>query len=254
MLFYGCTLTTGASLLGLHRYMMEHCFDAKGLLISGNLPGILQMAAGGALAVFLVLLSRTLGGDGTYEDNFPQDVFSGVVMLAAGVVMALAVPGIKAAQPEPGVQKVMAAVIMEGVGKAVPWLAAGSMAVLGICRILGRRPNPLFGGVVCLLYMMMLVDNYRLWSADPQLHNYAYQLLAGVLLMLCAFHRTCCDAGIIQRKKLILTGLAAAACCMGAMSMGFQRTFYLASALWGAGCICDMAVLPPDEIPAENEE
>ena len=89
MLFYGCTLTAGASLLGLHRYMMEHCFDAKGLLISGNLPGILQMAAGGALAVFLVLLSRTLGGDGTYEDNFPQDVFSGVVMLAAGVVMML---------------------------------------------------------------------------------------------------------------------------------------------------------------------
>jgi peptidoglycan/LPS O-acetylase OafA/YrhL len=96
------------------------------------------------------------------------------------------------------------------------------------------------------------VTDYRLWSADPQIHSYAYQLLAEVLLMLCAFHRTSCDGGILQRRKLLFTGLAAAVCAMAALSMDFHRPFFLASALWGLGCIGTTAVLPPD--PKEEPE
>ena len=87
------------------------------------------------------------------------------------------------------------------------------------------------------------------------LHTYAYQLLAEVLLMLCAFHRTCCDAGIIQRRKLLATGLGAAFCCMAALAGDFQAGFFLASGLWAVGCMCDPSVLPPDpeeETPGED--
>ena len=88
------------------------------------------------------------------------------------------------------------------------------------------------------------------------LHTYAYQLLAEVLLMLSAFHRTCCDAGIIQRRKLLATGLGAAFCCMAALAGDFQVGFFLASGLWAAGSMCHVAVLPPDpeEEPEENTE
>ena len=100
--------------------------------------------------------------------------------------------------------------------------------------------------------MLMLVTNYRLWSADPQLHDYAYHLLAGVRLMLCSFHRTCCDARVIQRRKLLATGLGAAFCCMAALAGDFQVVFFLASGLWAAGSMCHVAVLPPD--PEEEEQ
>ena len=73
-----------------------------------------------------------------------------------------------------------------------------------------------------------------------------------VLLMLCSFHRTCCDAGVIQRKKLIFTGMTAAVCSAAALSGQFQQGFFLASALWALGCICDGAVLPPDPEPVEE--
>ena len=135
---------------------------------------------------------------------------------------------------------------------ALPWLAAASMVVLGLYRILGKRSPVWFGGAVCLNYMLTLVTDYRLWSADPQIQDYAYQLLAEVLLMLCAFHRTSCDGGILQRKKLIFTGMAAAICSAASLSMDFHRPFFLASTLWGLGCICSAAVLPPN--PEEGSE
>jgi len=257
LFFFGSTLAAGLCSLGLHRYMMDSFLDSKGLLISGNLPGRLLILVGLLFAGALLWKLRGLGGDGTYADNFPKNTASGLLMIAAGVVLAAAAPGLM--QPAaPGAELVAWARLFEQLTDAamtaLPWLAAVSMAVLGLFRMKGRKPAPWFSGVVCLFYMMLLVTNYRLWSADPQLQDYAYQLLAGVLLMLCSFHRTCCDAGIIQRKKLIFTALAAALCATAALSMEFQRLFYLASALWAMGAVCSVEPLPPDPEEQTSEE
>jgi hypothetical protein len=251
LLFYGAAAAAGCSSLALHRYMMNNCFDDKGLLIAGNLPELLMLAVGAAFVLGMGLLVRRLGGDGTYEDNFPRDMVSGVLLVAAGLVLAMGTDAQTQPLDQTGGLHLLGSVLEIG-GRVLPWLAAGSMAVLGVCRIQGRRPRPVFSGLVCLHFMIMLVRDYRLWSADPQVHNYAYQLLAGVLLMLCAFHRTCCDAGIIQRRKLLATGLGAAFCCMAALAGDFQLGFFLASGLWAAGSMCHVAVLPPD--PEEEEQ
>jgi hypothetical protein len=73
--------------------------------------------------------------------------------------------------------------------------------------------------------------------------------------MLCSFHRTCCDAGIIQRRKLLFTGMTAAFCAIVALATDFQRGFYLASALWALGALGTVSQLPPDpeeETPGED--
>lgn len=256
LLLYGGTLGAGLASMGLHRYMMDNCFDEKGLLIAGNLPFWLLVAVGGAFAALLIGVLRTIGGDGTYGDAFPRDRLSGVLMILGGVLLAFGASGLGAEQTElPG----GAATAVLGVwhqlsGAALgvlPWLAAASMVLMGLCRVWGKGCPVAAGGILCLFYMLMLVNNYRLWSADPQVQDYAYQLLAQVLLMLCAFHRTSCDAGIIQRRKLLITGLGAAVCAMAALSMDFQRIFFLASALWALGCICTVQILPPDPEPQE---
>lgn len=257
LLIYGGTVLAGASSLALHRYMMANCFDEKGLLISGNLPGWLMPVIGAVFVLYMALLLRTLGGNGTYRDNFPRDPVSGALLITAGAVMLWS-----ASRPEavviPGVQVMtgtwVAAMtrLTDRCKEVLPWLAAVSMMVLGLYRILGKRSPVLLSGAVCLNYMLTLVTDYRLWSADPQVQDYAYQLLAEVLLMLCAFHRTSCDGGILQRRKLIFTGMAAAVCSAASLSMDFSRPFFLASTLWSLGCICTTAVLPPD--PEEEPE
>ena len=246
LVLYGSTLAAGLASLGLHRYMMENYLDGKGLLVSGNLPGYLLMAVGAAFAVVLMAVLRTIGGNGSYEDAFPAGKVSGGLMLLGGVILVLGCSELSTTG-NAGLTGLSGMLL-----KVIPRLAAASMGVMGLCRIMGKRCSVVFGGIICLFYMLMLVTNYRLWSADPQLQDYAYQLLAQVLLMLCSFHRTCGDAGVVQRKKLLSTGLAAVFCAIAALSMDFQRPFFLASALWALGSICDVSVFPED--PEEEEK
>ncbi len=248
VLLYGGAAAAGLGSLALCRLLLDTCIDHKGLLIRGSLETALLWAVGIAFGVLLLLVVRTIGGDGSYEDNFPRSITAGALMIAAGAVLARAIPGLYT-ETVAAVGSLQA--IMDAAVTYLPWAAAVSMAVLGGFRLMGKKPVCIFGGVICLFYMVMLVNNYRLWSADPQFHEYAYQLLAGVLLMLCSFHRTCCDANIIQRKKLIATGLMAAVCAGAALSGDFQWEFYLASMLWAAGCMCTVKILPPD--PEEEE-
>lgn len=256
ILFFGPTAVLGGLSMVLHRYMMANCLDARGLLIAGNLPGRLLWILGISFVVYLIAMLRTIGGEGTYADNFPRCLLSGSLMIAAGAAMLLVVPGLELDAREAMVPVTPAAAVIGRItdlaAAYLPYGAAAAMAALGVFRMQGKRPHYFVSGVVCLFYMLMLVSYYRLWSADPQLHDYAYQLLALVLLMLCSFHRVCCDAEVIQRKRLLFTGLCAAFCCMAALSGEFQRLFFLASGLWAAGSMCNVAVLPPD--PEEDEE
>ena len=251
------TVLAALAALGLHRYMMETCIDSMGLLIPGNLPLKLLWALGIGFPGYLLILVSTLGGEGSYEDNFPRSYVSGGLMIAAGAVLLLSARTLTAASPVflPEQTQALTGFMVgftDGCMAVLPWLAGVSMIVVGLCRMAGRKPLFVFSGAVCLLHMLTLIRDYRLWSADPQLHEYCFPLLAMVLLMLCSFHRTCCDAGVIQRKKLIFTGMTAAVCSTAALSGQFRSGFFLASALWALGCICDGAVLPPDPEPVEE--
>lgn len=255
ILFFGSAAAVGFAALGLHGYMLKHCIDAKGLLIAGNLPGkllwVLCIGFGAALWAMLT----TIGGDGSYEDNFPRCTLSGGLMIAAGAALAMALPELGAGQAVPAAgQAAQGAAIraaLSSVAVLLPYAAVAAMVILGVCRMMGKRPCFLISGAVCLFYMMELVDDYRLWSADPKFYTYAFPMLAGVLLMLCSFHRTCCDGGVIQRRKLLFTGLSAAVCSIASLSIGFQTWFYISGALWAMGSMCAPAVLPPD--PEEEE-
>ena len=255
IMFYVPTLLCAVAALGLHRSMMETCIDAWGLLIPGNLPGRLLWVICIGFPVYLTLLLQSIGGEGSYSDNFPRSLLAGSLMLCAGVMLLLnagsAVPSSPAVLPSHAPAGLLT-VFADRAMVVLPWLAGASMLVLSLHRMAGRKPHFLFSGSICLFYMLMLVQNYRNWSADPQLHEYCFPLLALVLLLLCSFHRTCCDAGVIQRKKLLMTGLTGAVCATAALSSGFLPGFCLASALWAAGCVCDPTVLPPD--PEEDEE
>ncbi len=231
LLFFGSTAVLGVLSMGLYGYMLANCFDEKGLLIAGNLPGKLLWAVGLAYGLVLALTTRTIGGDGTFGENFSRCLLRGGMMTAAGGLLVLTVP-------ELGLEPVWKL--------ALGYAAAVCMVWLGLRRMLGR--GPLFGpaGVVCLFFMVLLVHEYGQWSASPKTYLYAYRLLALVLSMLCAFHRTCCDASIIQRRKLLLTAFAGAFCAINAMVGAPQPMLYGLMALWNLGAACTTGVLPAD--------
>lgn len=259
LLLFVPTVLAALAGFGLHRYMMENCIDSMGLLIAGNLPQKLLWALAISFPGYLLLLLALIGGDGSFEDDFPRSILNGVLMAAAGIVLLLSARDLTGVSPVLLPEQTQALTgfmvgFTDGCMAVLPWLAGVSMILVGLCRMAGRKPLLCFSGVVCLFYMLMLVRNYRLWSADPQLHEYCFPLLAMVLMMLCSFHRTCCDGGVIQRKKLIFTCMTAAVCSAAALSVRFLPGFFLASSLWALGCVCDGAVLPPDPEPEPEPE
>ena len=251
ILLFVPTAAAALTALGLHRYMMDNYIDDMGLLIGGNLPGKLLWVLTFGFVGYLLILLSTLGGRGSYGDNFPRNALCGLLMAVAGGVMLLSARDLSVVSDAgvPVQTQLLAelmVVLTDSAMGVLPWLSGAAMVVLGLMRMTGRKPPFLFSGILCLFYMLMLIRSYRLWSADPQLHTYCFQLLAMVLLLLCSFHRTCCDAGVIQRRKLLFTAMTAAVCSATSLSSGFQPGFFLASALWALGCGCDPVVLPPD--------
>lgn len=251
ILLFVPTAAAALTALGLHRYMMDNCIDDMGLLIGGNLPGKLLWVLTFGFCGYLLILLSTLGGRGSYGDNFPRNALCGLLMAVAGGVMLLSARDLTAVSAAvlPEQTQALASfmvVLTDSAMVVLPWLSGAAMVVLGLMRMTGRKPLFVFSGILCLFYMLMLIRSYRHWSADPQLHTYCFQLLAMVLMLLCSFHRTCCDAGVIQRRKLLFTAMTAVVCSAAALSSGFQPGFFLASALWALGCGCDPVVLPPD--------
>lgn len=236
LILVGAALAAGFSSLGLHRYMMANYIDAKGLLIAGNLPGRLLMLVGVGFTLTLLLMLWKLGGDGSYADIFPRDPVSGLLMIAAGITLTLSMPGLHWSSL-PSAAPVTPLVsfwekFFTGCMTAMPWLAAVSMVTLGLCRILGRKGWFSFGGVICLFYILTLVSNCRLWSADPQLQDYAFQMLACVALMLAGYYRAAADAGIIRRRMLAFSCFAACFLCVVSLSDPQTPVYYGACGLW----------------------
>lgn len=234
---------------------MATCIDGKGLLIGGNLPGMLLWASGIVFGLVLLAVTRNLGGEGVYEDNFPRSFFSGVLMIAAAAALAMALPQMQLHEAPQSAAPLLPDRLVQLGGvlkKGLPWAAVVCMALTGLARMAGRRPWWGCSGILCLFFITGLIAQYQRTSADPNLHEYAHQTLALVFLMLAAFHRACCDAGLLCRRKLVRACFGAAFFCLASLGDAVMPRFYLAGALWALGSVCRLAVFPPD--PEEEPE
>lgn len=237
-MIFGWTALCGLAAMGLRLTAMANHVDAKGLLVEGNLPTTLQFLIAVFYGISLIPILMKLGGNGRFRNNFPRCALSGSLAMAGGALMAV---------------MILFFIRPEELWKLALGLAAsGSMIFTGYCRFRGRHPNFLFHGIVCVFFIMELMERYRPWSSDPQLTDYAFPLLACVLLMLYSFHRACCDANMIDRKKLAATGLAACFCCLVSLADPLSPGYYAAAGLWAAGSMCNLNTLPAD--PEEKEQ
>ena len=110
-------------------------------------------------------------------------------------------------------------------------LAVGSLLYVGYCRLLGIHPGFLFRSIVSVYFVLHLVSQYRMWSAEPQLQNYLFQMLASIFLMFNAYHRATLDAGFGQRRWYVMSNqLALFFCCLSVI--GDSGFFYLCMGFW----------------------
>lgn len=230
-------LIVGCGFIGAGlRWLMYHNYiDEKGLLISGNLPGILILILTAGVVALTALAARNAGGSNRFHDNFSVSPMGGIAAIAAAVgVLAL----------------LMGHWNDHGDKLAAVWKILGILSIpclifTGICRIQGKRPSFQFHGIVCLFFAIHLANHYRVWSGNPALSDYCWQLLASVGLALTAYYRTAFDVGLgTRRMQLAVSLLTAYFCLLSSLDTGYGL-FYLTCGLWAIANLVNLHPYQP---------
>lgn len=211
-------MALAAVTVGLRFLMYFVAVDEKGLLTPWNLPGILVTLITAAAVAVVVVGYRRLTDAGE-NPVLVNDWIYGCA-LAVGIVVVLLTGTSRG----------------DGLAKARYWLGWASVPCLLTATLalhMGKRPFFAFHGIVCLFFGLNLVDSYRLWSGEPQLMDYVFQLFGCVGLLLTSYQRTAFDVDLGSIRALRITELLTAfACLVAAPESGQQALFYLAGGMW----------------------
>ena len=126
------------------------------------------------------------------------------------------------------------------------------LCILAFCRFTGKKPFFLLHGILCLYLAFRMINQYRFWSADPQILEYCFYLCGYVALMLAAYQQAAFDAGFGKLKALWLWTPVAVFLCFVTLAGPQELLFMPAFGLWALSGLSAVKPVPPAENPEEN--
>ena len=218
--------------------------------------------AGGLLCLAARLWLVTAGVDhkGLLIPGHPGDLLSWLTAAAVAAVMALALWGQKPkCRFVPSLHSCAGTLAMT-VGFAITageLLAGGTVislvtgifglvsALCGVytafCQYKGQRASLLIRCPAIVFFMLLLVCRYQLWSAEPQVQRYGFQLFALVCLTLAAYQRAALEGGTGSAVFYLAASRGAVFFCLAATAGSGHGVFYLlmdiATLLDGCRCL-----------------
>lgn len=130
-------------------------------------------------------------------------------------------------------------------------LTGAAAIAMALCA-LGTKHPAACHGLVCAAFAADMLGRYRQWSGNPQLPDYVFHVLAGVVLSLCAYQTLALHTGLGRPKLQKFWGLLGLFLCILCLSGPEPRAFYLSGGLWAAVCL--LTIVPPAEEPSQEEE
>lgn len=223
------TLICGLVGFGLRLWLFGAGMDEKGLLVAGHPAGILIWILTAIVIAVVALGVRKLMPIDKYHQLFPASIFAGIgCMLGAAGILYVNIREYLQVR-----DTITLVTLILGL------LAAVALVLLGGCRWQGKRPAFWLQSVVTVYFMLHLVSQYRLWSAESQLQVYFFPLLASVFLMLTAYHGAVLDAEKGSRRWYVFGSQCALFfCCLSLQ--GPSWPFYLTMALWLGTGLCSL--------------
>ena len=205
--------------LGLRQILYASGFDGRGLLTANNPLNIgcwvLFLVA--AVAYVLLLRKEQPYDQGLFQKSLPAAVMS--LVSGIGLVVYLLGCGIGSD-------------LFTRITLVLGYLAAAGMITGGWFRLRGQVPCLLGDGAICLFWCTSIIYQYRVWSAAPQVQDYALPLLGCVMLALSAMYRMNVLAGVSKEKKYLFTSLMAVTLCCLSLIGPQEREIYLWGGLW----------------------
>lgn len=194
----------------------------NGLLPAGTFPDVASWVMVAITAAGLFASTRLLRGANKYQQNFSASPIAGIGMVVAAASFCVT----SLVELIAGTDAISTASSLLGI------LSTFAMVALAYGRYKGFRPNVLLHGIICVYLMLYLVSHYRLWSSNPQLQSYAFELLAIVFVMLACYQRAAFDAGKGNRQAYAFFTLIALYFCIAALPGCDNAVFFLGAAVW----------------------
>lgn len=219
----------GAVGAGLQTWLLSTA-DQKGLLATGHIAQILLWIMSIGVPVGMLLLTRSLIQAPKYSFNFPPSFIGGVgaMVAAAGVSFVAATMLLRKGD------------ILTTLTALIGFASTVCLVLSGCGRWKGVRMNVIIHSVVCAFFLLLLIYQYRLWSSEPEMQRYVFQLMATVCLMIGAYQRACFDGAMGSRSGYAFFRLAGAYFCFVAIPGSDIWFLYLTALVWSVTDLCNL--------------
>lgn len=231
----------GLLALVLRRMVYMFAMDGRGLLVNGHPLAKALWVLTAAAMTFLAAAVWKLDGSAVYEDNFAasRQAMLGHFAAALGVLSTVLTN-------EPRMPGYLGTV----------WLVLGytapvCLAWAGVERGRGTMPSFLLHLIPCLFLLIHMINHYQMWSADPQVMDYAFMLFGTMALMLFAFYAAAFEAGMGRRRMHLFMGLGAVYLLLAELATGQYPWLYLGGIAWA---MTDLCTFEPKAVPESKKE
>ena len=239
-------LVLGAGGLGLAARVLLYAtgIDGRGLLVRGHWASTVLCVLTLAVLCFVFLSTRGLEGAADHKAACPVSVTAAIGAFAAMI-------GI-------GIATVTEFAEFSNRLHLIMWLlglcSAIFMGCIGLCRLTGKKPSFLLSAAVCLYFALRMVSRYQRWSADPQLQDYCFYLMAYVALMLAAYQHAAFDEGLGNHRALWFCSLMAVYLCCVSLKGTTDMFLLLGCGAWAFTNLTSVEVRPRRRAAQEVKE
>ncbi len=226
------TLLAGAAGFLLRLTLMRTQMDANGLLTANHpLLILLYLLSALTLGVLALCVLPLKSNSRRKRKLFPGSTIRAIGCGCAGVGSLIACL----------LQVMKRTDALTSLTMAMAFVAALCFLFLGYARQKGSRPHFLVHTGITVFLMLLLVSQYRLWSPEPQLALYFFQLMACIFLMLTAYQMLCLDIQKGDRRLYVFFCQAALYFCCVSLTDAIWP-FYLGMGAFCATNLCSLRI------------
>ena len=225
-------LASGVITYLLRTSLWVGAMDGNGLLPIGTFPDVASWIMVAITVVGLFAALPQLRGANKYQQNFSASLGAGIGIVVAAASFCVT----SLLEMLAGTEYIGTASSLLGI------LSTFAMVALAYGRYKGFRLNMLLHSIVCIYLMLYLVSHYRLWSSNPQLQSYAFELLAIVSVMVACYQRAAFDAKKGNRQSYTFFTLIALYFCIAALPGCDNPVFFLGAAVWMYCTPCNLTL------------
>ena len=223
-------LIWGIAALVLRKTLYATAVDIKGLLARYQPLEIALTVLTVGVLIRILMSVRKLEASGGHGDVFASGIFSAMGSVAAGAGILVTVWNTAPAMGS----------YLELAWRYLGLVAPMCLLLAGISRALGKRPFFLLHVVVCLYFLLHIVNHYQLWSSQPQMQDYIFSLLGVMALMFFSFYTAALEADCGNDRMLLGMGLSAIYLCCAELARSSCPWLYLGGLVWVLTDLCSM--------------